>query len=986
MAGRARAAQGAGPPPPPPPPGPPWRRACRRALGGAHGGGARTPAGLPDLRGGGVSETMSGGSQVHIFWGAPIGPLKMTVSQEPTSLVSTTDPWKKIQLLYNQHSLHLKDDKCKHKNLEDCQVLDAAGPSDLLNGHFLANSVNRSAHVKDDFVHCISETETTKSHKIPPLEMSGIPNSDVQICGFKGRVQHLTEEEKCQQLFSENKKIADEQHKDQSNICGQNFPKNSLHLDPKCAAILDLVCGTEQINIGPGAAETKRVPTGHRERQTQRLEFFPSSTVDEPRSERAARKDSALNISTDTEFLSVMTSSQVAFLAQRKYKGQNSVNKGIVNMEIEPKASHGEMRKREDNLIKPNDGFAEGSESGQTEAYSLELFSPVCPETESSNIRINSDKGLEENTGSQELFTFENKLLPDEICIESCSSGILCSQGNTFLKSSGKRNRTSEDKLGHSKALSKVLQESKKMKLVSNARDPPVEMGQRNVSKFHGVKKTSLIKNCGSKSQKYNCLVMVLSPCHVKEINIKSGPNSGSKVPLATITVIDQSEVKKKVFLWRTAAFWAFTVFLGDIVLLTDVTIHDDHWVGERVLQSTFTSQLLNLGSYSSVQPEEYSSMVSDVVLQDLLAYVSSKHSYLKDLPQRRPQKMNSIEFVELACLRPDILVHAVVRVVDITVLTEAVYSYRGQKQRKVMLTVEQTQGQHYVLVLWGPGAAWYPQLQRKKDYIWEFKYLFVQRNCVLENLELHTTPWSSCESLFDDDIRAVTFKAKFQKSTSSFVKMSDLAVHLEDKCSGVILIKAQILELVFPTTAAQKIALNARSSLKSIFSSLPNIVYTGCAKCGLELETDENRIYRQCFSCLPFTMKKIYYRPALMTIADGIYKVCVHVGSQLIEKILLDISPDWLSRAIAPPAEVTYGMVAADLLHALLAGGGAPCVVKVQSLFLLDENSYPLQQDFSLLDFYPDNVSPPPRPSLRPGEKIAGASRTIPEMVRLLK
>lgn len=36
-----------------------------------------------------------------------------------------------------------------------------------------------------------------------------------------------------------------------------------------------------------------------------------------------------------------------------------------------------------------------------------------------------------------------------------------------------------------------------------------------------------------------------------------------------------------------------------------DVTIHEDHWVGETVLQSTFTSQLLNLGSYSSVQPEE---------------------------------------------------------------------------------------------------------------------------------------------------------------------------------------------------------------------------------------------------------------------------------------------------------------------------------------------------------------------------------------------
>lgn len=72
---------------------------------------------------------------------------------------------------------------------------------------------------------------------------------------------------------------------------------------------------------------------------------------------------------------------------------------------------------------------------------------------------------------------------------------------------------------------------------------------------------------------------------------------------------------------------------------------------------------------------------------------------------------------------------------------------------------------------------------------------------------------------------------------------------------------KAQILELVFPIAAVQKIALNARSSLKSIFSSLPNIIYTGCAKCGLELQTDENKIYKQCFSCLPFTMKKIYYR-----------------------------------------------------------------------------------------------------------------------------
>ncbi|XP_068838376.1 shieldin complex subunit 2 isoform X3 [Capricornis sumatraensis] len=545
---------------------------------------------------------MSGGSQVHIFWGAPVSPLEMTVSQETTSLASTAETWKEIQVLYNHHSLKLKDEKCRHKNLEDYQALKPLGLPDLPHGHFPTNSISRSVHMKDDTTHCISETQTVKSQKSYLLGMSDRTSSSEQICGFTGGVQHITEEEKYQKLSSELKKTTNEQH-DQSNIC--------------------------------------------------------------------------------------------------------------------------------------------------------------------------------------------------------------------------------------------------------------------------------------------------------------------------------------------------------------DVTIHEDHWIGETVLQSTFTSQLLNLGSYSSVQPEEYSSMISNVALQDLLAYVSSKHSYLRDLPPRHPQKMSSIEFIELEQLQPNILVHAVLRVVDITVLTEALYSYRGQKQRKVMLTVEQTQGQHYVLVLWGPGAAWYPQLQRKKDYIWEFKYLFVQRNCILENLELHTTPWSSCECLFDDDIRAITFKAKFQKNTPSFVKMSDLATHLEEKRSGVILIKAQILELVFPITAVQKIALNARSSLKSIFSSLPNIIYTGCAKCGSELQTDENKIYKQCFSCLPFTMKKIYYRPALMTAVDGKYKVCIHVGSKLIEKILLNISPDWLSRVIAPPSDVTYGMVAADLLHALLAGSGAPCVLKVQSLFVLDENSYPLQQDFSLLDFY---------------------------------
>jgi len=242
-------------------------------------------------------------------------------------------------------------------------------------------------------------------------------------------------------------------------------------------------------------------------------------------------------------------------------------------MEIEPEASYGEIRITEDNLIQSKDDSAGGNEDGQNQACSLELFSPVCPETKSSHTLLNTDKDLEENIGSQELFNCDDKFQPNEILIESCNSGILCSQLNTFCKSSGKRSWTSEDKSGHPQALSEVPHVAKKIKLFSNERDHTVTVDRRNMFGFKGIKKTSLIKNCDSEHQKYNCLVMVLSPCHMKEINIKSGPNSGSKVPLATIVVTDQSEIKKKVFLWRTAAFWALTVFLGDIILLTGKVI-----------------------------------------------------------------------------------------------------------------------------------------------------------------------------------------------------------------------------------------------------------------------------------------------------------------------------------------------------------------------------------------------------------------------------
>lgn len=62
--------------------------------------------------------------------------------------------------------------------------------------------------------------------------------------------------------------------------------------------------------------------------------------------------------------------------------------------------------------------------------------------------------------------------------------------------------------------------------------------------------------------------------CHVFVSKVKSGPAAGTFVPLASIVVTDQSDVKMKVVLWRRAAFWALTVHPGDILLVTGNVWH----------------------------------------------------------------------------------------------------------------------------------------------------------------------------------------------------------------------------------------------------------------------------------------------------------------------------------------------------------------------------------------------------------------------------
>ncbi|NWR55010.1 SHLD2 protein, partial [Bucorvus abyssinicus] len=185
----------------------------------------------------------------------------------------------------------------------------------------------------------------------------------------------------------------------------------------------------------------------------------------------------------------------------------------------------------------------------------------------------------------------------NEIHIEPLSSGILCSQVESCCNSSSKRACKCEDlfHIFHS-VLNRQLK-SKRVKLNSSPAGPGLRVDQEEMTEFKRLqKKLSLLNNCCCKNQKYNVLVTIVHPCHIKEIQVKTRPKFSSKVPVATIVVTDQSGIERKVVLWRGAAFWSLTVFPGDVVLLTDIIMYENLWCGEIMLQSTFTSQLLNLG------------------------------------------------------------------------------------------------------------------------------------------------------------------------------------------------------------------------------------------------------------------------------------------------------------------------------------------------------------------------------------------------------
>ncbi|XP_061229730.1 shieldin complex subunit 2 isoform X2 [Neopsephotus bourkii] len=833
--------------------------------------------------------------QIHIFVGAPSIPSPPAMSEQSRS-APAAEKWRELHYLCDTHGLF--SEKVKGA---DCLVLQAekAVPT---NHDSSQQSEQGRLVVAKELVTCTSTPKRIESCIDSDCQLSTLRSTDANA--------NQAADPRLPQKSAESAR----QDKISHGYCSHLTERKGGHLEVNSSDISDLVASTKQISIrlrsvGQGVQSDCR--NDYHEHLSQYLDmFFPENQESKPKGEPSDCPEFA--VSTDTEFRSIMTSSQMAVFAQAR----NEMQKRVIKL-LEMEAGKKPDKRQYDHFKLDSDvrtclTVAE-NEYKEVCTGSAELF---ISEGDGKNTCLEAAKqegNAEENIEELHKLNVPVEQLVNEIHIEPFSSGILCSQVDTSHESASKRAHKCEDSCHNFHSAFKRHLKSKRAKLNSCPAGPGMRVDQERMTEFKKLqKKLTALKNCCSKNQKYNVLVTIVHPCHIKEIQMKTRPKSSCKVPVATVVVIDQSETERKVVLWRGAAFWSLTVFPGDIVLLTDIVMYENLWCGEIMLQSTFTSQLLNLGKCSALNPEEFYPIVDCDVLLGLLAYIASEFPHFKDIPRRPVQRLDSIQYMQLDQLQPNTVVHSILRIINIAILT---------------------------------------------DHIWDFRYLLVQHSSVSGDFELHTTPWSSCECLFDDDKRAIEFKEKFQKSKTSLMQVTKLSAHLEEKCSGVIQVKARILELKFTVSTGQykQLIFRADTSLECVLASLPMITYSGCAKCGLELQADENMIYKQCVRCLPYNKVKIFYRPALMTVEDGGYEIYVHVVSELMEKIFLNIPADWLKRLVVPSSDITYGTVIADLCHLLLADTEASYLLEIRSHFVLDENSYPLQKDFHLLNFHPD-------------------------------
>ncbi|KAG7217948.1 hypothetical protein INR49_020750 [Caranx melampygus] len=323
------------------------------------------------------------------------------------------------------------------------------------------------------------------------------------------------------------------------------------------------------------------------------------------------------------------------------------------------------------------------------------------------------------------------------VVLETTADGVLCSQE------------------AEPKAASYSPAKSPDVKRTRVSEDARVDMPPHGAAA--GLRgPTTLLVRCQRPGARCSVLVAVVHPCHLKEVQVRSGPSAGTTVPLASIVVTDQSAVEMKVVLWRRAAFWVLTVSPGDILLITGLQVSEDRWRGETLLQSTFSSKLLTLGQVAASISPPVPQHVDARSLSALCEYLRERRPLLVSLPRHPPQDLTRLPYATLRSLKVNTLVHALLRVTH-THMSSAL--------------------------------------------VWDFHVLLVREGLTSDLPELHSTPWSSVRPLDRSDRRALDFIAPIHRQTgsSSTVEL-DLDTLLSQRHSG----ESQVVSVVSPGLCLQ--------------------------------------------------------------------------------------------------------------------------------------------------------------------------------------
>uniref|UniRef100_A0AAQ5ZDS2 Shieldin complex subunit 2 C-terminal domain-containing protein n=1 Tax=Amphiprion ocellaris TaxID=80972 RepID=A0AAQ5ZDS2_AMPOC len=503
------------------------------------------------------------------------------------------------------------------------------------------------------------------------------------------------------------------------------------------------------------------------------------------------------------------------------------------------------------------------------------------------------------------------------VVLEATTDGIFCSQESRTVHDSpiksprSKRARISEDS-------------------TTEAPDSTTTTGLQSP--------TTLLARCDKAGVRYSILVAVVYPSHLKEVKVKSGPSAGTFVPLASIVVTDQSGVEMKVVLWRRAAFWTLTLSPGDLLLITGTEVHEDRWRGETVLQSTFSSKLLNLGQITASTSPPVSQHVAARSLSSLCGFLREQRPLLASLPRRPPQDLSRLPYATLRSLRVNTLVHALLRVTHTHISSgeSVTHTQWAGLQRLIPAQFIRITNIFNPLFL--------------SATVWDFHVLLVRDGLTSNLPELHSTPWSSVRAVDKTDRRVQDFHRTYhhQKDGSSGDGALELDIDtlLSQKYSGEVQLITFRFQDALPSQNAPQPVLDSSTLLDGIVDVLSgDITYTGCGRCSAELDTDANGIYSPCYPCL------VSFRPGVLTVSGrGCSQVCVQVPPVPLQKIL-EAPPDRLHRSSAPGSEVKLIQVAAERIQTLLRLPRKTFVITIRSHFLCDENSVPISQDFTLLD-----------------------------------